>query len=278
MNGTRLVQNCCFACVFVLCGCVTDDFNDLAQGFSPVTPAEAAGMASDQHSPDERREGITLLANSPFGGGGVYVAMYRDYVVDDGDALVRAAAIKALARFAEVSDAELIVPWLSRAGSKSVQVRREAAIALQRIHNPAVVTDLLRSLGDENEDESIRASSATALGQYPEDRVLVGLISSLDANELSINLAAADSLHILTGQVFGIDRYAWFDWYRNSGERGIDPFEAMTYYEYPTFQYEPRWWDRFVFWEYRNQEKPGIPVGLEDPTRRSTYDDAAETQ
>ena len=278
MITTRVFQSSCFACLFLFCGCVTDDFNDLAQGFSPVTPAEAAVMASDQHSPDERREGITLLANAPFGGGGMYVAMYRDYVVDDGDALVRAAAIKALARFAEVSDAELIVPWLARAGSKSVQVRREAAIALQRIHNPAVVTDLLRSLGDESEEETIRASSATALGQYPEDRVLVGLISSLDANELSINLAAADSLHILTGQVFGIDRYAWFDWYRHTRERGGDLFEAMTYYEYPTFQYEPRWWDRFVFWEYRNQEKPGIPVGLEDPTRRSTYDDAADTQ
>ena len=259
-------------------GCVTDDFNDLAKGFAPVTPNDAATMASDQYSPDERREGITLLANSPFGGGPPYVALYRDYVIDDGDPLVRAAAIKALARYSEVSDAKLIVPWLRRAGSQSIQVRREAAIALQRIHNPAVVGDLLRSLGDENEDPTVRSFSATALGHYPEDRVLVGLISSLDANELTINLASAESLHILTGQVFGVDRYAWFDWYRKTRDANKDPFEAMSFFQYPTFRYQIRWYDRFVFWELRNEEKPGTPVGLEDPTRRSTYDDASITQ
>ena len=57
-----------------------------------------------------------------------------------------------------------------------------------------------------------------------------------------------------------------------------DLFEGMTYFEYPTYQHEPRWWDRFVFWEQRNEEKPSVPVGLEDPTRRSTYDDATYRQ
>jgi len=267
-----------FSFILFLGGCVTDDFNDLAKGFSPVSPNEAAMMASDQHSPDERREGVTLLANSPFGGGPPYVAMYRDYVIEDGDPLVRAAAIKALARYAEVSDAVLIAPWLRNVGSKSIQVRREAAIALQRIHNPVVVGDLLRSLGDDNEEPTVRAFSAIALGHYPEDRVLVGLIASLDANELVINLASAESLHILTGQVFGIDQYAWFDWYKETRGSNRDPFEAMTFFQYPTFRYELRWYDRFVFWEQRNEEKPGVPVGLEDPNRRSTYDDASVTQ
>jgi len=261
-----------------LTSCITDDFNDLAKGFSPVTPKQAALMASDQHSPDERREGITLLANSPFGGAEPYVSMYRDYVVADGDALVRAAAIKALARYAEVEDALLIAPWLQRRGSNSVQVRREAALALQRIHNQSVVSNLLISLGDVQEEAPVRAYCATALGQYPEDRVIVGLISSLDANELSVNIAAGESLHTLTGQKFDIDRYAWFAWYKSERSNAKDIFKGMTYFEYPTYEHEPRWWDRLVFWEQRNEEKPSVPVGLEDPTRRSTYDDTSTSK
>jgi hypothetical protein len=267
-----------FSFVTLLSACVTDDFNDIAKGFVPVTPNQAAMMASDQYSPDERREGITLLANSPFGGSPPYVSMYRDYVIKDGDPLVRAAAIKALARYAEVSDAELIVPWLRKKDSESIQVRREAAVALQRIHNPVVVGDLLRSLGDESEDPTVRVFSATALGHYPEDRVLLGLISSLDANELTINLASAQSLHILTGQVFGTDKYAWFDWYKEAHDASSNPFEAMTFFQYPTFKYETRWYDRYVFWEYHNEEKPNVPVGLDDPNRRSTYDDSSVVQ
>jgi len=273
-----IFRTCIFTSILLFSACVTDDFNDLAKGFAPVTPNEAAMMASDQHSPDERREGITLLANSPFGGTPPYVSMYRDYVISDGDPLVRAAAIKALARYSKVSDAELIVPWLRRDGSQSIQVRREAAVALQRIHNPLVVGDLLHSLGDENEDTTVRSFCATALGHYPEDRVLLGLISSLDANELTINLASAESLHVLTGQVFGSDRYAWFVWYKSTRDANKNPFEAMTFFQYPTFRYETRWYDRFVFWEHRNEEKPDVPVGLEDPTRRSTYDDASVIQ
>ncbi|MBC8203827.1 MAG: HEAT repeat domain-containing protein [Planctomycetes bacterium] len=278
MIERTIFTTCTLSLLLFLGGCVTDDFNDLAKGFAPVTPNQAAMMASDQHSPDERREGITLLANSPFGGGPPYVSMYRDYVIEDGDPLVRAAAIKALARYAEVTDAELIAPWLRSDGSESIQVRREAAVALQRIHNPIVVGDLLRSLGDENEDSTVRAFCATALGHYPEDRVLLGLISSLDANELTINLASSESLHILTGQVFGTDQYAWFEWYRATHDANNNPFEAMTFFQYPTFKYETRWYDRFVFWEHRNEEKPDVPVGLEDPTRRSTYDDSSVSQ
>ena len=261
-----------------MCSCVTDDFNDLAKGFSPLSPKQAALMASDQYSPDERRVGITLLSTSTFGGAPPYVTMYRDYVVADGDALVRAAAIKALARYATVEDADLIVPWLRREGSDSVQVRREAALALQRIHNPTVVSSLLIALGDANEETAVRAYCATALGQYPEDRVIVGLIASLDANELSINLAAAQSLHTLTGKSFELDQYAWFAWYKEERAQSKNLFEGMTYFEYPTYQHEQRWWDRFVFWEQRNEEKPSVPVGLVDPTRRSTYDDAADNQ
>jgi hypothetical protein len=273
MMTLKLLISICFVGVTIIQGCVSDDFNDIARGFSPMTPRQAAEMAGDQYSPDERREGITLLSTSPFGGGPEYVRMYRDYVSKDLDPLVRASAIKALARFGDSSDAMVISPWLNREVVRSVQVRREAALALQRIHNRSVVPSLLQSLGDEGEEETVRSLVATALGQYQEDRVLVGLMFSLSAKDLSINLSAAESLHILTGQVFGIDRYAWVDWYNLTMELGSEHFEAGTKYEYPTFQYESQWWDHLVFWEERIHEKPSVPTGLEDPSRRSTYDD-----
>jgi len=82
--------------VTMVAGCVSDDFNNLADGFNPPTPREAALLSVDQYNPDNRRRGLTLLANSPFGGAPEYLAMYRDYVNEDPDPLVRAAAIKAL--------------------------------------------------------------------------------------------------------------------------------------------------------------------------------------
>ena len=113
-----------------IAGCVSDDFNNMANGFTPITPTQAAVMALDQHNPDERRRGLTLLANSPFGGAPDYLTLYRDYIEEDRDPLVRATAIKALARFGNSEDALIIMPWLSYATSKSTQVRRASANAL----------------------------------------------------------------------------------------------------------------------------------------------------
>ena len=138
--------------------------------------------------------------------------MYRDYVVDDLDPLVKAASIKALARFGTPDDALIIVPWISRSNEESSQVRRAAATALQRLHNPSVVPTLLRSLRDQDEESQVRSSVATALGQYAENQVFTGLIAALQANDLSINFSAAQSLHSLTGQVFGTDWDAWYEW------------------------------------------------------------------
>ena len=120
--------------------CVADDFNNLANGFAPLTPHDAAIMASNQYDSNSRREGITLLSNSPFGGAPEYLRLYRDYIKNDHDPLVRASAIKALARFGTSEDAMLIVPWLDMSATQSIQVRRAAGRALQRLHNPTTFT------------------------------------------------------------------------------------------------------------------------------------------
>ena len=55
------------ACLFgtmstLLASCVSDDFNNLAEGFLPPSPRQAALMAVDQYNADDRRTGVTLLA------------------------------------------------------------------------------------------------------------------------------------------------------------------------------------------------------------------------
>ena len=156
-------------------------------------------------------------------------------------------------------------------------MRSAAAIALQRLHNPVVVTQLLKTLRDTSEEGQVRASCATALGQYPENRVFVGLIAALQANDLAIDLSAAQSLHVLTGQVFGTDWDAWFEWGDTVIVANGNIFEHKTVYEYPTYQHEARWWDRLTFWEHRIHENPDAPAGKE-ASKRSTYDDADSIQ
>jgi len=267
-----------FAALFLLIGCVADDYQNLAEGFSPPTPRQAALMAVDQYDPDQRRRGITLLSNSPFGGAPDYLKLYRDYVIEDRDPLVRAASIKALARFGNTDDALLIAPWLNRSNEESAQVRRAAALALQRLHNPSVVPTLLRTLRDQDEEGQVRTSVATALGQYPENQVFTGLISSLQANDLAINLSAAQSLHSLTGQVFGTDWDAWYEWGAAVVETNQNIFASMSVYEYPTYQHEERWWDNLIFWEHRIHERPDAPAGLKEASTRSTYDEEDASQ
>ncbi len=260
-----------------LTGCVSDDFNNMAEVFDPITPTRAAVMALDQHNSDDRRQGVTLLANSPFGGAPDYLALYRDYIASDRDPLVRAAAIKALARFGDPMDALIIAPWLDYEESKSMQVRRAAATALQRLHNPSVVLPLLRSLNNQNEESQVRNAVAIALGQYPQHQVFNGLVDGLRSNDLLINLSSAQSLHVLTGQVFGTDWDAWYEWSALTTDLGQDLFAFKSDYEYPTYQHLDRWWDNLIFWEYRINERPDSPAGLKEETTKSTYDDDVES-
>jgi len=271
------MKQLCFIIFLVLSSCVSDDFDDMVAGFTPPTPSQSALMAVDQYDPDVRRRGLTLLSNSTFGGSAVYLNMYRDYIAEDRDPLVRAAAIKALARFGESDDAMLILPWLSRKSTMSVQVRRAAANAMQRLHYPPVVPALLRSLSDKDEESQVRAAVATALGQYPENQVFMGLIAALRTTDLSINLFAAQSLHMLTGQTFGTDWDAWFEWGDYVSKTGQDVFEAKSDYQYPTYQHDQRWWDRITFWEYRIHERPDYPAGLKEAATKSTYDDEIDS-
>lgn len=248
------------------CSTMSQDLGSLGDAITPVTPVEAARMMMDPYDPDNRRKGTVLISNSPFGGADAYLSVYRDYVVNERDPLVRSAAICALGRHGKPSDAPPIAACLV---VEHEQVRWEAAKALQRLHNPAVVTDLLRTVRDPLRQPDTRVAAAIALGQYPQDRVFHGLVGALDATPLALNLAAEDSLHILTGKDFGIDSNAWLRWYASAAT----PFADGVDYFYPTYQRKETWLEKLAFWSSTTYEQPAKPAGLEGPDRQTYQDD-----
>jgi hypothetical protein len=132
---------------------------------------------------------------------------------------------------------------------------------------------MLQAVGNEAEFSDVRTEVAYALGQYPEDRVFQKLLESLDARELAVNVAAAESLKTLTGRDFGLDPGPWFRWYENAPQR----FAGADSYRYPTFQRGETFFEKLAFWGKKEWEQPGVPVGLTPAGARSTYDEAEET-
>jgi hypothetical protein len=254
--------------VALVCGCetISQDVKGLAKSLKPVTPPEAGRMMIDQYDANKRREGTILISNAPFGGAPPYLANYRDMVDHESDPIVKAVAIRALARHGEPADALRITPHLSH---ENFQVRWEAAKGLQRLHNPAVAGDLIRVLLDESEQADVRIAAAIALGQYPEDRVFHGLLSALDERELAVNAAAERSLNLLTSQSFDMDSLRWLNWYNSVGSSAA--FSRQQEYLYPTYWRDETIWEKLAFWTSLNFEKPAPPAGLRPKSERSTY-------
>lgn len=231
----------------------------LMRAFVPQTsPTEAAEMAVNPYSPEQRSRGTTLLSTADFGGEPVYVGLYLD-AASDPDPGVRAAGVRALGRHGDPAHAAVIVERLT---DDDRMVRIEAARALQRIHNPVVVPELLGAVQESREaDPDVRVAAAEALGQYAEARVLQGLISALADPRLSVNHAVRGSLVTLTGQDFALDRRAWLNWYDSTE----DLFAGRQPYVYPAFHRDKRPIEYLPFVPPPPNETASTPVGL-DPT------------
>lgn len=267
----------CLVAVFLLavwmggCETIEQDIQGLTAAIKPTTPSEAARMMLDPHNADNRREGTTLISNAPWGGVDIYITAYRDMVLNENDPIAKATAIRALARHGQPEDAIRIMPHLAH---ENLQVRWESAKGLQRLHNPAVVPELLKVLRNVSEHSDVRVATAIALGQYPEDRVFQGLVSALDARELAVNRAADQALQTLTGQDFQMDSIRWLAWYNRTAPTGT-VFAARQEFLYPTYSRDDFWWEKVMFWTSRHWEQPAPPAGLRPKSLQGTYDDEA---
>ena len=245
------------------CDTLSSDFQDLVDQLTPTSPAEAGQLATDFADPENQQQGLTLLGTATWGGEEEYLRLYRNCIEGPFDPLVKAAAIRALAYHGDPSDAALIATALK---DEVVYVRHEAAKGLQRLHDDKVADAIWQHLVIE-EDSSIRMELAIALGQYPKDSVFQALVLSLEARELGVNLAAADSLRTLTGQDHGLDARSWLAWYDSTSA----PFGAEEIYFYPVYTRPLGWLERINIFNPIVWEKPALPRGLEVRSTRSTW-------
>lgn len=139
------------ACLFglLLPGCQSVGSSDddswlspIAGQFLPPSPGQLARDAFNVYDPDKRRNSIALLSTASFGGEEPYLRMYR-LILDDPDASVRAACIRALGLHGHREDVLRIVPYLEDATGF---VRWESALALQKLHHPEAVGPLIKAL------------------------------------------------------------------------------------------------------------------------------------
>jgi hypothetical protein len=252
-----------------LAGANTSEATSVFSLFAPPSPVEAAAMAVNEYSADERQLGTLLLANAPWGNAEVYVRLYR-LNLDDEDAAVRTAAVRAIGLHGSPDDAPRVAELMS--GDPDRLVRWEAARTLQRLHNPAVIRALVLASDGRNEPEvPVREGAATALGQYAEQRVLDALILALDDPDLTVNAAARSSLRTLTGEDFGYLPRPWVDFVRGNP----DPFAERLAYTYPAYSRDRLWFEWFnPFFELPN-EISAAPVGMTgEQVRREQREDA----
>ncbi len=270
MNCRCFIPPTLLTVVVATAGCDTigQDVNHMMNSILPPSPGEAARMMTDQYDPDNRREGTVWIANAPFGGSSEYVELYRFMVETERDPTALASSLRALGRHGSQEHAPLIATRLEH---ENEHVRWAAATALQRLHNPAIIDQLLAVLRNDNERSETRAAAATALGQYPSDRVFQGLIRALDAPELSVNAAAEQSLTTLTGQSFSMDPVAWVTWYNN--QPAATRFAGQREYLFPTYSRDETIFERYImFWTSKNWEQPAPPAGLSARSGRTTSD------
>lgn len=231
---------------------------NIFEAFQGPTFGEAAEMALDPYDADRRRRGTLILAAAPFAGEDIYLRLFEDYL-DDPEANVRSAAARGLGGHGRPEHARLIEPLLQ---DPEVSVRLAAAVALQRLHDPAVIDPLLRSLSREESFE-VRAEVAEALGQYAERRVVRGLIAALDDEDPAVNNRARASLRGLTGQDLGLSVRDWLDW----NDRTADPFVARRVYMFPAYTRATRWYEYLPIIPPPPVEAPGAPAGMALPSQ-----------
>ena len=254
-RSTTILCLAALAALFFGPGCSkTGQWHPLDIQVLPKSPEQVALDAFNMYDADKRRDAVETLAAADFGGEAPYVRTYR-MLIDDPDPTVRGAAVKALARHGDLSDAPLFLRLLQE--DEFAFVRWQSAVALQRLHMPESAEPLSVAML-KDEDVDTRAAAAEALGQYPQREVFAALVGALDDRDFSVVAAANKSLKTLTGYDFGSDGSLWLIWAkRNEG----DLFAHQQTYTYRPF-FTPE--SKLKFWSKPDQPEPRKPLGIEE--------------
>ena len=249
------------AVVLGLCGVGCESEGGALEAlFGPMalpTPGQTARDAFNTHDPDVRCRSVTRLAAAPFGGQKPYLRLYR-LLVDDPDATVRAACVKAIGMHGSVDDTKLIVAQLD---DPDAFVRWESAKALQRIHDPQAAGPLIQVLGEDT-DADVKMAAAQALGQYAQRRVYHALIGVLEDPSFGVAETARWSLYTLTGYDFGFEGGLWLMWAQKQDDKLFDRRQPYTWQPYIK---PPGLVEKIMFWRKRDDDGPTAPKGMIAP-------------
>jgi len=244
------------ASTWMLGGCESGNPLDaLADTFTPESPSEKARDFFNIYDADKRRDAVASFSGAPYGGEAPYLRAYR-LLVDDPDATVRAAAIRALGIHGAPEDVQAIV---RRSRDRQHFVRWEVAKALQKLHNPIAIAPLIDMMNDD-ESTDVRMAAARGLGQYPRREVFDALVGALDDPDYGVIKAAHHSLVLVTGYDFGDDPSMWLIYARRN------PNEVTAHhkeYKWQPFDKGESWLDQAQFWKDKQTPAPRRPTGAD---------------
>jgi len=194
--------------LLLLCSTGCGAMRGMTEIISGNTAAKNAIMMEDQHSADQRREGMILLVDHEYGRHPPYTTRYQQIALSDTDPLVRAMAVRSLNISRDKTATGVFIKALS---DKSPLVRLEGAKALYRLPDPASVDKLLTLATSNEETKDVRIAAAEALQHYKRldvGRTLVGLLNQRD---FGIAWQARRTLKRLTGKDLNYDESAWLN-------------------------------------------------------------------
>lgn len=245
---------------------ITPDDAAVVERNDQLTPAQVTVLtAGDPHAPpDDRREALITIATSSAAAEPVYVDFYRATVADPNtDPTVAAIAAAALALHGEPADTGRLTPLLDR---DEPFLRWQAAVSLQRLHNPQAVPALLRAAtGDDDAD--VRMAAAHALGQYPRRDVFDGLTTALDDRDYGVSRAARQSLTLMAQHDAGDDPRDWRDYADANPDTLLTQPGTFTYTPYPPSR---SLLSRLLLFWQKPVAQPTLPTGYTPPTLADT--------
>jgi len=185
-------------------------------------------MALEAESADDRRAGVVGLASSRDGQSDWAMKVYDTIARTDTDAMVRCAAVRAMAAAAGTAQVQTAIHLLRSEDQRLEDVRpapgpvrAEATKLLKAVaesqafeagQRREIVEALLERLAVDG-DRGVRLATIEALAYFSEDRVLNALIGAMEREEdFAVQHAAEKSLIMLTGTTNEHDAAAWRAW------------------------------------------------------------------
>jgi len=159
--------------------------------------------------PDLRREGVEELGRGESADWKVTPKMLSIMAQGDPDDLVRATALRVLAK---IDQEEYLAKVLEAAvKDRSPLVRMESVKILATRNDDKSLSYLVVMLNDDT-DVQVKTAAAGGLGNYQDQRAIRSLIGALDSKEFALCFRARQSLTALTGKDLGYNSQAWLDW------------------------------------------------------------------